>query len=74
MSRATQLYATTTDSRELSLALRELLSKNRCAVAFSAQTLAQLLYAERYVSRRVAAHEVEVALEALHVGDGEALA
>jgi hypothetical protein len=60
------------DSIEVFLALRELLAKNCCAIDFSAETLAELLYAQRYVSRRVEAHEVECALEALRL-DGDLL-
>ena len=73
MSRATQVY-TAADSLEVFLALRELLAKNHCAAQFSAETLTELLYAERFILRRVAAHEVEIALETLRVGDGEVLA
>jgi hypothetical protein len=65
MSRAKQVYTTTPDSLEVFLALRELFSKNRCTLEFGAETLAELLCAERYVWRRVAAHEVEAALEVL---------
>ena len=68
MSRATQVY-TATDSIEVILALRELLAKNRCALEFGAETLAELLFAERLLSYRVDAHEVEAALEVLRAGD-----
>lgn len=71
MSRAKRVY-TTTDSLETFLALRELFSKNRCANEFDDETLSELLHRERYVSRRVEEHEVEVAREALLV-EGEAL-
>ncbi len=54
------------------IALRELFSRNRIAESFSKETLAELLFAERYISRRVGAFEVECALEALRL-DGELL-
>ena len=66
-----QVYASD-QTEEVFLALRELLAKNRCAIDFSAETLAELIYAERYVSRRVEAHEVGCVLEALRL-DGDLL-
>ena len=50
--------------------MRELLSKNPYAVQFDVATLCELLFAEHYISRRVARHEVETALEALRVEGG----
>ena len=73
MSRATQVY-TAADSLEVFPVLSELLAKNRCALEFGAETLTELLYAEHYILRRVAAHEVEIALEALRVSAVEVLA
>lgn len=64
---------TPTESTEVFVALRELLGTNRIAGSFSYETLAELLYAEGYISRRVETHEVECALEALSV-EGELLA
>jgi hypothetical protein len=66
----TQVY--TSDSIEVFLALRELFSRNRIAESFNSETLAELHYRERYVPRRVEAHEVECALEALTL-NGELL-
>lgn len=59
----------TSREQETFLALRELLAKNACAAALSSETLAKLLVAEKLVSFRVEAHEVEVALEALRAED-----
>ena len=55
---------------EFFLGLRELLSKNPYAVQFDVATLCELLFAEHYISRRVARHEVETALEALRLEGG----
>ena len=69
MPRTIQVYTTTTDSLEVFLALRELLAKNRCALEFGVETLAERLYREHLVARRVQAHEVECALEALFLDE-----
>jgi hypothetical protein len=53
--------------------VRELLSRNPCATHFGAETISKLLYEERYLSYRVALHEVEGVLEALRI-DGEVMA
>ncbi len=58
---------------EVLLAVRELLSRNPCATHFGAETISKLLCEERYLSYRVAAHEVEAVLGALTI-DGEVLA
>ena len=73
MSRASQVYATTTDSLVAFLALRELFRKNPCAVRFGAETLSRLLFAERYLARRPAIFEIEAVLDALRDEDGEVL-
>lgn len=39
-----------TDTLGVFLALRELFSKNRCALEFDSETLAQLLYQERFIN------------------------
>jgi len=57
------------DELEIFLSLRELFSTNRIAESFDNETLAELLYRERYVSRRVDASEVEAAREALLTND-----
>jgi hypothetical protein len=66
MSRATLSLH---DELEIFLSLRELLNTNSCAHEFNNETLAALLYQERYMNRRVAAHEVEEAREALLTDD-----
>ena len=59
-------------AQEALIALRGLLSRNPCAAQFDAETLAKLMYAEGYLSRRIEVHEVEGVLEALIV-EGEIL-
>jgi hypothetical protein len=59
---------------DIFLALRELFSENRCAEQFDDETLAELLYRERLVERRVEAHEAEIAREALLNDEREFLA
>ena len=58
---------------ELLIAVRELLSRDPCAISFGIEALAEQLYKERYLSYRAAAHEVECAIEVLRV-EGEVLA
>ncbi len=69
ISRATPILH---DELEIFLSLRELFSTNRIAESFSNDTLADLLYRERYTSRRVGASEVEAAREAF-LSDDELL-
>ena len=59
-------------TQEVLLALRELLSRNRCAAHFDSETLSELLHEERCLSYRPAIHELECALEALRI-EGEVL-
>jgi hypothetical protein len=73
MSRVKQVY-TTTDSIEVLLALRELFSRNRVAESFNNKKLAELIYRERLLPYRVAAHDVEIALEVLRGARDEVLA
>ena len=73
MSRVKQVY-TTTDSIEVLLALRELFSRNRVAESFNNKKLAELIYRERLLPYRVAAHDVEIALEVLRGTRDEVLA
>lgn len=61
------------DELEIYLSLRELLNRNHYAEEFDNDTLAELLYREHLAARRVEAHEVEAAREAL-LNDGELLA
>lgn len=53
------------DEVKICLSLRELFSKNPCALQFDDGTLAGLLLSERYVSFQVEASDVEAAREAL---------
>ena len=57
----------------LLIALRPLLSKNLCAPSSGPETLSEFLFRECYLSRPVAAYEVEGVVEALRV-EGEVLA
>ncbi len=57
------------DELEIFLILRELFSRNRIAESFDNETLAELLYRERYTPRRVDASEVEAAREAFLTDD-----
>lgn len=68
MSRQSELYSNHrpfTEESEVYRGLRELLMQNRVAARFGAETLAELLRAERLMPRRVGAHEVAYALETL---------
>lgn len=70
MSRATLSLH---DELEIFLSLRELLNNDRCTLEFDDETLARLLHQECYTARRVEAHEVAEAREAL-LNDDEFLA
>lgn len=70
MSRATLSLP---DELEIYPSLRDLLNTNSCAHEFDDETLAELLYRERYVPCAVEAYEVEEAREAL-LTDNEFLA
>ena len=54
------------------IALRELFSRNPRAAQVGPETLSDLVYEEGYLSRKIAVHELECALEALIV-EGEVL-
>lgn len=54
---------------EIFLDLRDLLYANPCAGEFDSDTLASLLWQERYCACRVEAHEVEQARGALLTDD-----
>ena len=56
----------------LLIALRAFLSRNPCAGSFGPDTLSELLYKENFLTRPVAGHEVEVAVETLRI-EGEVL-
>ena len=57
-------------TQEPLIALRGLLSRNPCAAQVGPETLLDLLYEEGYLSRNIAVHELECALEALRI-EGE---
>ncbi len=59
-------------TQQILIALREFLSRNPCASWFGAETLSELLYAERYLPHYVDVSEVECLLDALRV-EGEVL-
>ena len=58
---------------EVLAAVRKLLGRNPCVTYFDEETISSLLYQERYLPYRVAAHEVECVLEVLPI-DGEVIA
>jgi hypothetical protein len=60
----------TSDLLEVFLALRELLARNPCAIAFGAETLAALLYVERCLAYRPEVPDVEIVLDPLRVERG----
>ncbi|MEW6637350.1 MAG: hypothetical protein AB1425_11140 [Actinomycetota bacterium] len=68
------VYTRQAESVETFLALRELFSRNCAAQEFGAETLAELLYHERYLDYQVCSCCIEIALEALRDERGEVLA
>lgn len=68
-----EVYTNDVKSVEVFLALRELFSKNRCAIELDAETLAELLFFERYLDYRACACCIETAREALLNDEDELL-